>query len=225
MLTLLDKIFSIDPLVEQTKSLIPFKRLEINYPTGDFFSDPWQVKEEFLNTPIGDVVSSLENVGQARLLLLSSGESYTAHSDPDDRYHVAIITNPYSFLVNIEDNKMYHLPADGKLWHMDTGKIHVAANWGPRDRIHLNARVLLPKLDLNKEIISIKVVDGDYDWKQLSYMPLMKFINQSVKNGIVTGFKSTNEKEVHLNVTDKNSIKQIIENIKSKGVDVITNVL
>ncbi len=182
MLTLLPQKFPIDSIIKQVSSIDVSKRIELNTPTGEFFGDPWQTKSEYLNTPLGDVLASLGNIGQARLLCLDSGQSYTAHCDPDDRIHLSIITNQYCFLVDIDDEKLYHLHADGKIWLMDTGKTHVATNWGPRSRIHLCVRKLLPKYDNRQKGLSIKVLEGDYDWKQQAYTPIMKIINYGVKN-------------------------------------------
>jgi len=225
MLTKLPQKFSIDPIVDQVNNLSFEKRLDLNRPTGKFFNDPWETLSEFQNTPIGEVLNTVGSIGQARLLKLESAESYTAHADPDDRIHLAIVTNPYSFLVDITDNHLHHLPADGQLWYMDTGKIHVAANWGATTRIHLNIRVLLPKLDRSKEVLQIKVLSGGFDWKQASYLPIMKLVNKDVKSGNITGFESSNEKELFLNINDKSEIIKMLENIKQHGIDIITNTL
>lgn len=220
MLTQLPQKFPIQPIVDQVAALGNFgKRLDLNTPTGEFFSDPWATKLEFKNTPIGEVLGSLGNIGQARLLCLDSAESYTAHADPDDRIHLAIVTNEFSYLVDLTNDKLYHLPADGQLWYMDTGKIHVAANWGPRTRIHLNVRVLLPKYVPSNKGLSIRVVDGDYDWKQLAYMPLMEAINRLVKDNLVTGFKGINEKELWLNTDSSELFDNIFDVIRNNGVE------
>lgn len=225
MLSKLPQKFSIQSIIDQVTELGHFgKRLDINLPTGKFFNDPWITKPEFLNTPLGEVLSSLGNIGQARLLCLESAESYTAHCDPDDRIHLAIVTNPFSFLVDIQDQKMYHLPADGQLWHMDTGKIHVASNWGPRTRIHLNVRVLLPHFNCDQTNIRIKVLEGDYDWKQLAYTPIMSIINNRVKDGTITGFEAVSEKEIFLNTNQPEIFELAINEIRNKGIDIITSV-
>jgi len=225
MIRELDYKFPIQPIIDQVVGLTINKRLDLNKPTGEYFNDPWETLPESKNTPLGDVLDSLQGIGQARLLCLESAESYTAHADPDDRIHLAIITNPYSFLVDIDGNYLYHLPADGQLWHMDTGKIHVAANWGPRTRIHLNIRVLLPKLDQNRKTFHIKLIEGDFDWKQLSYTPLMQYINKSVKKGTVTGFKAISDKELYLNLESTEEIEQLIDSVRAKGIKIITNTL
>lgn len=219
MLTVLPEKFLINPIIEQVQGLGSFgKKLDLNTPTGKFFNDPWQTKQEFINTPLGDVLNSLGDIGQARLLCLESAESYTAHCDPDDRIHLAIITNPFSFLVNIQNQQMHHLPADGQLWHMDTGKIHVAANWGPRTRIHLNVRVLLPHFRADQPGLRIRVLEGDYDWKQLAYTPLMATINYNVKNKIITGFEGVSDREVLINTEIPEVIDTALSMIERTGV-------
>lgn len=225
MLTKLNQKFFIQPILEQVKPLSNFKRLELNEPNGEFFSDPWVVKSEFKNTPLGEVLESLGDIGQARLLCLESAESYTAHADPDDRIHLPIITNPYSFLVDISNNQLYHLPADGQLWYMDTSKIHVAANWGARSRIHLNVRILLPKYNESNPTICIKVIEGDYDWKQLAYTPLMQIINKNIKLGHITGYKGISDKEIWVNTDTPELFDNAFQEIKTAGVQLVISLI
>jgi hypothetical protein len=221
MLQLLPEKISIEPIIEQVQSLGNFgKRLVLNDMNGEFFSDPWTTKIEFNDTPLGNLLSQLGPIGQARLLCLESGESYTAHADPDDRIHLAVTTNPYSFLVDISGNHLHHIPADGSLWRMDTSKTHVAANWGPRSRVHLNIRCLLPKFKLDRSGIRIAVSGGDYDWKQETYIELMGFINQQIKNNYITGFSSTNERELFVNCDLPEMFLPMIDKIKSKNIAV-----
>jgi len=221
MLRKLPKNFSIQPIIDQVKSLGCFKRVELNTPNGEFFNDAWVTKQEFEGTPLGDVLDSLGSIGQARLLLLDSAESYTAHADPDDRIHLAIVTNPYAFLVDISNNHLHHLPADGQLWHMDTGSLHVAANWGPRARIHLNVRVLLPKYHESKPTTCIKVLEGDYDWKQLAYAPLMQVINKNIKLGHITGFRGIGDTEVWINTDTPEIFDEAFREIETAGVQLV----
>jgi len=220
MLSKLPHNFFIQPILDQIDNLIIPKRIDLNKPTGEFFNDPWETLSDFKNTPLGNLLDSLGHIGQARLLCLESAESYTAHADPDDRMHLAIVTNPYSFLIDLSNNQLYHLPVDGQLWHMDTGKIHVAANWGPRTRIHLNIRVLLPKFDPTQPGISIKVIDGDYDWKQIAYTPIMALINKSIKDQRISGFRGINEREVLINTNDFQMFDSLLNQIEVSGVTV-----
>jgi hypothetical protein len=225
MLTKLPQKFSIDPIVNQVNNLSFGKRLDLNRPTGKFFNDPWEVLPEFKDTPIGEVLKSIGNIGQARLLKLESAESYTAHADPDDRIHLAIITNSFSFLVDIDDNKLYHLPADGQLWYMDTGKLHVATNWGGKARTHLNIRILLPKFDRSKKGLYFKVLGNAVDWKQVSYMPVMQLVNKEIKAGRITGFEAPSERELFINTEFPETFDLAIRSILTQGVEVTSEIL
>jgi len=220
MLNPIEKIFSIEPLIAQVNSLYFEKRLNLNAPVGSFFGDSWETLPEFKNTPLGNVLDSLGPIGEARLLRLTSAETYTAHADPDDRYHVAIITNPHSYIIDFDSQTLYHLPADGKLWRMDTSRIHVAANFGGRDRIHLNIRLLLPKFDETKPCIRIRFDGGDFDWKQESYIEIMPVMNKLIKAGYIFGFDRVNDRELLLNILDKSLLDPVIKNLSDKGFTV-----
>lgn len=220
MLELTNKIFSIEPIVEQVSQLWFEKRLELNKPTGSFFGDPWETLSEFKNTPLGNLLDELGSIGEARLLKLTSAETYTAHADPDDRYHVAIVTNPHSYIIDFDSQKLYHLPVDGKLWRMDTSRIHVAANFGGRDRIHLNIRLLLPKFDSNKPFVRIRFDGGDFDWKQESYVEIMPTMNRLIKAGYISGFDRVSDREILLNILDKSLLDSVIKNLIAKGFTV-----
>lgn len=220
MLKELPQKFSIDPIIDQVSKLEFTKRLTLNQPTGSFFNDPWETLSKFKGTPLGNVLDSLSPIGQARLLTLESAESYTAHTDPDDRLHLAIITNEYSFLVDMLFGNLYHVPADGTVHLMDTSRAHVAANWGGRPRIHLNIRVLLPHYTPSKPGLKFKVNSGDFDWKQISYIEIMGKINYYIKTGIVTGFKAVSEKELIINCDSPDLFQDMVDKILKQGVDI-----
>lgn len=218
MLTKLGKKFPIEPIIDQVQSLQFEKRLALNETKGSLFSGPYNVKTEFVGTPLGEVLESLGNIGEARLLKLASAETYTAHADPDDRIHLAIITNPHSYIQNLTDNQMHHLPADGELWLMDTSKVHVAANFGGRDRTHLNIRVPLPAFV--SPGVHLSFIGGDFDWKQELYISFMGFINTAIKNGLITGIEKVSERDLKLN-GDEQVIQTIICLAESRGFTVL----
>lgn len=220
MLTILPYKFSINPIIEQVNEIGYAKRLCLNTQSGEFFNDPWKINPELSNTPLGEVLSALGDIGQARLLRLESGETYTAHTDPDDRIHMAIVTNPYSYLIDITDNSLIHIPADGQLWFMDTSKTHVAANLGPTTRVHLNIRVLLPHFDDNKPFIHFQVDNTSITWKQDSYIELMGFVNNGIKTGCITGFAAPDETNLFLNCKNPTIFDDIIYNIRVLGVKI-----
>jgi hypothetical protein len=223
MLKLLDKNFSIQPIIDQVLDLGFYKKISLNYTEGTIFNGPYITKPEFVGTPLGEVLDSIGNVGEARLLRLKPEECYMAHSDPDDRLHLAITTNPFCYLVDLDEEKMYHLPVDGKLWLMDTGPRHVAVNFGSRDRIHLNIRVPLP--DVNEHPIHIKMLGGDFDFKHIINVNMSKFVNRSVKNGDIIGFRWINVREIMVNVRDQSVIENIKNILTSNGLEYEISVL
>jgi hypothetical protein len=207
----------ITPIIEQVESLNFDKRLALNYTDNKLLNGPFKIKTEFEGTPLGNVLTLLGDIGEARLLKLDCAESYTAHSDPDDRLHLVITTNPNSYLIDLDTHTMYHLPVDGQVWEMDTGVMHVAANFGARPRIHLNIRKILPSFKRPGYKLSIN--GGDYDWKQESYIILMSFFNKAIKQNIITGFEKVNEREVLINC-DINDINPYLLQLQEKGFEV-----
>lgn len=208
----------IDPIVDQVSTLNFDKSLALNFTDGKLLNGPFKTKPEFVGTPLGDAIEKIGNVGEARLLKLDSAESYTAHADPDDRIHLAITSNPHCYLLDLENEKMYHIPVDGEFWLMDTGIMHVACNFGGRPRIHLNVRVSVPEFKKPGYLLSVE--GGDYDWKQESYTVLMSFFNRSIKNKSITGFEKVNERTVLINC-NINELNPYIDSLRRKGFKVI----
>lgn len=117
-------------------------RLTLNQPTGDFFYDPWTIKDEFKNTPWNKLLDMLPfELGEARIANLAPMQTYSAHADIDDRWHLAL-TNENSFLINLEDKTMHECKI-GSWYSMDAGIAHTATNFGVSNRIHLLVRQLL----------------------------------------------------------------------------------
>jgi hypothetical protein len=218
MLTKMNIVIDVNPIVKQVEQLEFKKSLVLNYTDGTLLNGPYKTLLEFVGTPLGDALEAIGNIGEARLLKLDSAESYTAHADPDDRIHLAIITNPHAYLIDLDDTQLYHLPADGNVWHMDTGKMHVAANFGGRTRIHLNIRVALPKF--TSPGYRLRADGGDYDWKQESYTTLMTFFNRAIKQKTITGFEKVNEREVLINCVPV-TLAPYIQQLRDKGFNVI----
>lgn len=208
----------LDPIIEQVNQLNFEKRLTLNYTDGKLLNGPYKTKPEFINTPLGNLLDMLGNPGEARLLKLDCAESYTAHSDPDDRIHLAITTNPHAYLIDCDNQKMYHLPSDGKIYKMDTSLMHVASNFGARPRIHLNIRIALP--EFKSPGYRLKLDGGDYDWKQEAYTVLMSFFNKAIKQKLITGYEKVSEREVLLNC-DIKILEPYIKSLRDKGFNVV----
>jgi hypothetical protein len=122
-------------------------------------------------------------------------------------------------LIDLDNGKNYHIPTDGFLYLMDTSFVHVASNFGGRDRIHLNIRVPLPSFIGPGYRLAID--GGDFDWKQESYMIIMSFFNKAIKEKIITGFEKINPKEVLINCEDISVLNPYIEKLKNKGFTVM----
>lgn len=209
----------LQPIIEQVNSLSSFERsLQLNETNGNLLSGDYTIKKEFLNTPLGDALELLgDDIGEARLLRLGHEDVYTAHTDPDDRYHLVIKTTPYSYLLDLESDKMFKLPTDGYFYLMDTSIMHSAINLGGGERIHLNVRVRMPKF--KSPGFLMKFNGGSYDWKQRLYNSMMGYINREVKKGNITGFEKVTERELLINC-DPLVLSTITQNVIDAGFDI-----
>ena len=221
MLSKLHQINYIDAIVDQVSNMqFDSKRISLNRTDGNLMSGDYEVLPEFVNTPLGKLLNELGDIGEARLLCLESGDTYTAHTDPDDRLHLAITTNPDCYIIDLDSQQLYHLPVDGQVWHMDTSVRHTACNWGGRSRIHLNIRYKLPKFSAPGW--NLKISGGSFDWKQELYDGLMSYFNKQIKCNAITGFEKVNEKELNLNCTAQ-TLREITSMITQKGFVVTGN--
>jgi hypothetical protein len=127
-------------------------RTTINQPTGDFFYDPWILKDEYKGTAWETLYNSLPvSKGEARIIILKSNQCYQIHADIDDRYHLNILGDN-SYLINLVQETMHLLSQDG-IWHdMDASFLHTATNFGRRARVQLVVRKLLKKNILSNPI-------------------------------------------------------------------------
>ena len=76
------------------------------------------------------------NLYRTRILKLKPGRCYSYHQDWSPRIHLAVITHPYCFIA--EDKQLFHIPADGHAYLVDTTKSHTALNGSlDLERIHI----------------------------------------------------------------------------------------
>lgn len=223
MLKKLEENFSIQSIVEQVEKMPVFdKFVQLNEAEpGRLLNGPYTVKSEFIDTPLGNVLTQLGNIGEARLLKLRPEESYMAHCDPDDRLQISIITNEYCRIIDLEQNQMFYLPVDGSVWLMDTGNIHVASNFGAHDRIHLNIRVLLP--DVTDGWVRYIVEGGDYDWKHLIQISITRWINRAIKQGNLTGLRKVTDREILINPRNQECLDELIRIGQQAGFTIKTS--
>ena len=164
-------------------------KLSLNKPTGNFFYDPWELKEEYKNTTFEEILSVLPRpIGEARLITLKSGTCYYSHSDIDDRYHLNI-TGDCSALINIETTESWFMLNDGVWYDMDAGPRHSAVNYGQYDRKQIVVRKLLKRNKLaNSKNITIKIKGENPRF--VFDNTLSKWLNYANKKGIISNFKT-----------------------------------
>jgi hypothetical protein len=110
-------------------------------PEGAKAADYSEISPPFRGTVVEELLNSLPvPYGRARLMLLKPKSCLSIHSDSGERYHVAVKTNPGSYLIEVENDghgKFHHVPADGQVYLMDASRLHTAINSGRKPRIHL----------------------------------------------------------------------------------------
>jgi len=166
----------------------------LNDPTGAFFYDEWIIKEIYKDTPWEKILKTLPvKIGQARIIRLQPGESYMAHADIDDRYHLNLNGNQ-SFLIDISNQHMHPTVADNFWYEMDAGRIHSATNYGEIVRTQLVVRKLLQHSILEKKIhvsISPKVERHDYRYQFDNI--ISPWLNSMNKMNRIDNFQFTGE--------------------------------
>lgn len=179
-----DFLYEID--IDKTKNV----KNSINTPSGDPFYSPWQIKEEYKNTPLGECLDMLGPIGEARLVTLEPGTCYYKHADIDDRYHLTL-TGDNSFMIDIEEDKIFRTSVDNKFYLLDAGKVHTAVNAGPNRRLQLVVRKLLGKNYIKNKILIKITLDGKVDYtRHLFDNHFSKWANKQVKLGNLNNFKT-----------------------------------
>jgi len=185
-------------------------RLPINQPTGNFFYDPWVIKDEFKNTIWEDILNTItEAKGEARIIKLDPGTCYRSHADIDDRWHLSL-KGEKSFIIDLENENMQPTMQDAT-WHMiDTSIRHSAVNFGHVPRMQLVVRQLLTRnvLKTPKHIsITLKTIVDD---RRFIFDDIVSpWLNKMNKAGRITDFQYE-EFEVKLTIEESE-----IENLKS----------
>lgn len=178
--------------INQSVELYPAEKelIILNQPTGNFFYDPWVIKDEYKNTVWEELLSSLPYAaGEARVIRLLPGESYMAHADIDDRWHLNL-TGDYCYLIDLNENTMYQLVKDGHWYSMDAGKIHVASNFGSVYRYQLVVRMPLLATKENKlTTVSIEPASEQKDYRYKFDNIISPYLNKINKEFKMKDFK------------------------------------
>jgi hypothetical protein len=100
-------------------------------------SDYSEITPMFKGTVFEQILLDLKITwGRARIMCLKPHMCMSMHPDMGWRYHVALKTNPNSFLFFRDTQQAYHIPVDGYIYKMDTTKWHTAFNAGKKNRYH-----------------------------------------------------------------------------------------
>lgn len=177
-------------------------RIDLNYPSGNFFYDKWEVSDRFKNTIWEKVLSALPfEIGEARLMKLEPSNAYYGHADIDDRYHLNI-TGQRSFLVDLDNNILHPVDNNGHWYEMDAGRRHSAVNFGNETRIQLVVRKLLQKNNLTNPVkVKISLEKMRHDYRYVFDDVYSPRINRLIKEGIVNEF-SLKDEQVYFSIEE-----------------------
>lgn len=181
-------IAPMDKILKVTEVFDEAKKYDLTEPTGDFFYDPWNLKDEYLGTPWEDIWCSLPiDSGQARVIVLESGTGYYKHADIDDRYHLNL-KGDSAYLIDLENENMHKCETDGIWYEMDAGRLHSAASFGKHNRVQLVVRKLLERNKLKNPVTACITATGEkarYDFDNT----LSPWLNRASKQKIIDSFK------------------------------------
>ena len=160
---------------------------DLTEPTGDFFYDPWKLKEEFVGTCWDSVLKSLPSgIGQARIIVLESPSCYNKHADIDDRYHLNL-SGDEAYLIDLQSQEMFKLNTDGNWYEMDAGRLHTAISVGSEYRVQLVVRKLLKRNALIKPV-EVTITSRGHNSRFKFDNVLSPWLNRANKRGIITNF-------------------------------------
>ena len=182
-------------------------------------NDPFVLNDEFVGTPVGEALAALGPIGSAHFRKLQKGECYGAHTDVDNRIHLAVITNPYAKLVDFESNTMHHVPADGQWYYMDTSIPHDGINFSFEPRIHLHVNCLIPAATGPGAYLTIKPTDNPETEKFQPWIGQMflGYLNRSLISGALTGWTQLGMRHYRYGFTDSTAFDAICKHIQDNG--------
>lgn len=102
---------------------------------------------------VNSIITQL-NLCRTRVMRMKPYTTYSYHWDKTPRIHIPVVTNthclfmvdevlkeippPYhNFDISSTPKKIFHIPADGNSYLIDTTMCHAAINLSPYDRIHI----------------------------------------------------------------------------------------
>ena len=177
-----------DGLIEQALKECPVsgEGTVLNEPTGDFFYDTWKIRDLYKDTLWEKVLDSMPmTIGQARIIKLEPGDTYQAHADIDNRWHLNL-TGEQSYLIDLDNQTMYECVRDNRWAYMDASHRHVASNFGSIPRLQLVVREPLRRSRQPVDLVSVTIGPA-YEQYQFRYKfdnlvsPFLNRANQKYK--------------------------------------------
>jgi len=89
----------------------------------------------FQNTVFEDIINQFE-LYRTRLMWMNSFSCYSIHNDDSKRIHIPLITNSNCLFIFPDIPKIVHLPL-GRVYTVDTTKMHSFCNFSNMPRLHL----------------------------------------------------------------------------------------
>ena len=215
MLTVIRTKINYKEIYNLVKNL-PTGKNVLTKPRGDFFYDPHILDEQYKGTEIEKVLDLIPMQGEARVIVMEPGQSYSAHADVDDRWHLTLDADE-SYLVDLKNEKMYKSIADGTLYLMDSGRLHTASNYGYKPRYQLVIRKRLKGRHLNNPVFfNLTLIDPPYNARYLFDKSFSILLNRLEKEEQITNFKKISDKEIEF-VIENEQITKIKELQRSCG--------
>ena len=215
MLTVVGTKINYKEIYDLVKNL-PTGKNVLTKPRGDFVYDPHILDEQYKGTEIEKVLDLIPMHGEARVIVMEPGQSYSAHADVDDRWHLTLDADE-SYLVDLKNQKMYKLVADGTLYLMDSGRLHTASNYGYKPRYQLVIRKRLKGRILDNPVyFNLTLIDPPYNARYLFDKSFSILLNRLEKEEKITNFKKISDKEIEF-VIESEQITRIKELQRSCG--------
>ena len=162
-------------------------KIVINESTGDFFYDPWTLKEQYLVWK--EILEELPPHGEARLINIPPGRCYMGHADIDNRYHLNL-TGEQCYLIDLDNKKMFSTVRDYNWYYMETDKIHTASNFGSQQRWQLVVRELLTNYKLEDPVhFTVSVAKPVFNIRYIFDSFLSPILNKAHSKGKLANFK------------------------------------
>lgn len=173
---------------------IELSRVTLNTKTGDTFYDEWELKDEYKESAWAELLSTLPcKIGEARVISLLPGQSYRAHADVDNRWHLNLTGN-HSYLIDLTAQKLYQQQRDSHWQYMLADRIHTGSNFGNITRMQLVVRQPLQHSNFKKLIpVEISPAYSQIDYRYQFDSQISPWLNQKNQEGTMDDFRYSGE--------------------------------